>query len=152
MFDLVHSSYALPFLRDQRQAVAAAAALVRPGGLFLLSTAHPLATAEWLEVDEMDTGIFLSDYTHPPADRRAGPRRSGTAVCRPEPLSSTFGYLRNAGLEILRFLEPTAAPEADPANRPPYWSPAWERQRLRLSRIPPVAVFLCRRLENTAPC
>ena len=142
-FDLVHSAYALPFVPDPQECIRSMAAVLRPGGTLILSTAHPLATGEWLDVDG-EPGVFLPDYFHPPTDQR-GSRATG-AVCRPVPLSTVFAWLTAAGLRVEDLREPAALPvgEFTPAQRRarvPYWSRAWLGLAARFACVPVVAIF-----------
>jgi|GEM_PF-282456 len=146
-FDLVHSAYALPFAPDPGACIQAMARLLSPGGALLLSTAHPLAAGEWLELDGVP-GVFLPDYLRPPADRRR--RHGGEAVCQPAPLSAVFGWLTAAGLCVEDLREPQALPldgltPAQLRARVPYWSPGWLALADRFQRVPVVAIFRARR-------
>jgi SAM-dependent methyltransferase len=147
-FDLVHSCYALPFTADPETAVRRLADLVAPGGRLILSTAHPAAAGEWLELDG-ECGIFLADYFAPPPERRQTP--DGTEIlCRAVPLSMIFAWLRAAGLTVTALLEPRPpGPEDlfDTAGNPrvPYWSDAWLEHYEELRRVPFTAVFAAER-------
>jgi len=152
-FDLVLSAYALPFVADPAAGIAAMAALLRPGGTLVLSTAHPVAAGEWLEVDG-EPGIFLPSYFEPPQDRRRG--GGGRAVCRPVPLSTVFAWLTGAGLVVEALCEPKALPVRDCTaaqlrSRAPYWSPAWLALAEELTRVPVVAVFRASRPALSVP-
>lgn len=143
-FDLILSAYALPFVADAAACIRAMAGLLRPGGMLVLSTAHPLAAGEWLEVDG-EPGLFLADYFAPPVDRR---RRAdgGAARCRAVPLGTVFGWLTAAGLQVEALREPQALPAANASEREsgtrmPYWSRAWLDHAAQFARIPVVAVF-----------
>jgi SAM-dependent methyltransferase len=146
-FDLVHSAYALPFMPDPAACLQAMARSLRPGGILLLSTAHPLATGEWLAVDGLP-GVFLPDYFHPPADRRRF--RGGETVCQPAPLSTVFGWLTAAGLCVEQLHEPRALPVQDMTQAQvraqiSYWSPAWLALAERFAKTPVVAIFRARK-------
>ncbi|MBT3378703.1 MAG: methyltransferase domain-containing protein [Lentisphaerae bacterium] len=155
-FDLIHSVYALPFVDDQEAVIRTAATLLTPGGVLLLSTAHPLANAEWLAVDDDETGIFLQDYFVPPVDARVGESEGlpegGVSACCPAPLSHVFKWLRDAGLEVLDFLEPEPLavenPDEHPGKGVPYDSPEWRERFEELARIPVVAIFRARKPEQ----
>ena len=143
IFDLVLSAYALPFAPDPARCIRAMAAVLRPGGALVLSTAHPVAAGEWLEVDGQP-GIFLPSYFRPPPDRRRSAH--GQAVCRALPLSSVFAWLTAAGLHVDALREPRALSvhRYTPGQlraRVPYWSPAWLALADELRRVPVVAVF-----------
>ena len=143
-FDLVHSSYALPFVQAPEQVVREAARRLLPGGVLLLSTAHPLAMGEWVELDAGETGIFTRNYFQPEPDQR----REGDAeeTCRAVPISDLFDWCRAAGLVVEHLLEPRPPPRHrldDRALREqaPYWSEDWLAQRDELSRIPFLVVI-----------
>ncbi len=149
-FDLIHSTYALPFVGDQRKVVLQAAARLRPGGWLLLSTAHPLSTSEWLDVDEDESGVFLQDYFNPAADSRIADRDHGESRSQPVPTSQVFAWLREAGLTVEQFLEPQPLPLSEMTDgsipqRIPYWSSAWLERYDELARVPFVAIFLARK-------
>jgi len=156
-FDLVHSSYALPFVQDPRRVLRAAARRLVPGGTLVLSTAHPLSTAEWLEVDNGETGLFVRNgFVPEPEVRCAGPARVGAAVCRPVLISRIFAALREAGLSVLELVEPRPLSAAELSRpgwraRVPYWSRAWLERAPVLERTPFVVVFVARRpLESVS--
>jgi SAM-dependent methyltransferase len=145
-FDLVHSSYALPFVPDAEAAVRALATLVAPGGRLLLSTAHPVSAGEWLDLeDDQQSGVFLTDYFQPPVENRSA--EDGSVVtCRAVPLSDMFAWLTAAGLHVSAFLEPRPLPVNDMSRSDieatvPYWSDAWLELYPDLARVPFVAVF-----------
>ncbi|NOY80697.1 MAG: class I SAM-dependent methyltransferase [Kiritimatiellaeota bacterium] len=150
-FHLVHSSYALPFVTRPERVIAESAKRLRPGGLLLISTAHPAAAGEWIDLGDEGPGLFLADYYHPRIDRRLLKGAEACEVCRPVPLSMVFSWLRTAGLDVLQFLEPAPPPllpamsEQEIQDRIPYDSPGWREHYEELLRIPHVAVFLARR-------
>lgn len=138
-FDLVHSAYALPFVREPDKLIRAAAERLVSGGVLLLSTAHPLAMGEWLEVDDGETGIFTQNYFQPAKDwRQEGDTEE---VCHAVPVSTLFGWVRSAGLVVDQLLEPAPQPRTVLSDRAlreqvPYWSEDWQERRDELSRIP----------------
>lgn len=147
-FDLIHSTYALPFSAAPQQVIAAAAAMLKPGGTFLLTTAHPLYAGEWLEVDDDEEGMFLPDYFSPPPDVRMSLDDKTFIGAQYWPLSKIAEWIYGAGLLIERLLEPVPLPiaemsEAEILEAVPYDSPDWRELYPRLSRIPVVAIFKC---------
>lgn len=142
-FDLILSSFSLPFCRRAPDVVRAWASRLVPGGLLVFSTAHPLCQAEWLVVDEGEEGIFLQDYFRPPTDVRAG--GGGRSACTPVPLSELFLWLREAGLEVTAFHEPRPVPRQRVRQDAPYWSQAWLERHAALTRVPAVALFAARK-------
>ena len=149
-FGLVHSTYALPFVEDQERVVRAAASLLSPGGMFLLTTAHPLWFAEWVELDSQECGALVQDYFRPPPDRRQSRRTEGETVCRPALLSDVFSWLSDAGLVVRRLLEPAPLPvptmtSQQIQDRIPYFSKRWLTLYPQLAAVPSVAVFAAER-------
>lgn len=155
-FDLVHSTYALPFAEHPDAVIQACAALLRPGGTLLLTTAHPLYAGEWLAVSDRygdQWGLFLGDYFNPPPDVRDDDH-GGVSASRPVPVSTTVTWIRAAGLHLDRLEEPQPLPvdrmsAAEIERRVPYYSDAWAEHLPVLERIPAVAVF--RALKPIAP-
>jgi len=143
-FDLIHSCYALPFVQEPERVVREAALRLVPGGVFLLSTSHPLAMGEWVELDEGETGVFTRNYFHPDQDWR----QEGDAeeICRAVPVSELFDWCRAAGLVVERLLEPRPPPRNLVSDRrlreqAPYSSEEWLERRDELSRIPFLVVI-----------
>jgi len=149
-FDLVHSAYAVDFCEDVDRAVKTMAALLKPGGLLLLSTGHPLFSGEWLELESGAQGLFLKDYFNPRPDVRRTKEGAETVRSTFRPLSATAGSLLAAGLALEAFLEPQAQvpQKASPEELDkisPYWSRGWLTYAKELSKTPVVAIFKCRR-------
>jgi len=145
--DLVHSTYALPFVDRQQAVVRDAAAVLRPGGLFVLTTAHPLWFSEWVELDSREQGILVQNYFQPPSDSRHSSRGGGRTSCRPSLLSDVSSWLAEAGLMTRRFLEPVPLPVPNMApseirERIPYFSDSWLALYPQLALVPAVAIFI----------
>ena len=154
-FDLVHSTYALPFAANPAAVLHDAAALLEPGGVLLLTTAHPVYAGEWVEAPDGDEGMLVYNYFHPPDDlREPGPGHDG-ARARAAPLGEVAEWIRAAGLSIDRLLEPAAKPiplmtEDEIRDQVPYESDDWRAMYEILSAVPIVAVFRCVRERQTA--
>jgi SAM-dependent methyltransferase len=150
-FDLVHSSYALPFSADPQKVIADAAAILKPDGVFLLTTGHPLYAGEWLDIGEGEDGVFLPDYFRPEPDVRMSLDDKTMSAAHYWPLSTLAEWIHSAGLMIERMLEPVPMPipdmsEAEIRAKVPYESADWRALYPQLARIPVVVIFKCVRL------
>ena len=147
-YDLVHSSFGLPFADNPEGVIRYIAKnLLTAGGTLLVSLAHPISAGEWLEVEDDGDGMFLKNYFEPPADLRS--TESGKcAGSRSYPIGRTIQWLLDAGLTVDAMVEPTAcnADAPDFKTRCPYFSEAWVALTPQLSRIPFVYI-----LKATAP-
>lgn len=152
-FDIIHSAYGLPFSADPSTVVQRCSALLKPGGLLIVSLGHPVYAGEWLDLDEGEQGIFLKDYFHPLEDERAD--EAGEAVARAYPLSTVCDWLYRAGLKIERLLEPAAAPVHTMSPREierdvPYYSEGWAEQVNELMKFPIVLVVVATKPTESA--
>jgi SAM-dependent methyltransferase len=139
-FDLVHSVFALPFVDHAASVIQDAADRLSPGGVLVLSTAHPVSTGEWLELEDEGPGMFLPSYVMPPDDVR--PVGDGDAVIRSRayPVAKVAQWIHAAGLRDLQLWEPVPlAPEAFDAA--PYRSPDWEALYPTLAAIPIAVIY-----------
>ena len=145
-FDLIHSTYALPFAANPAQVIADAAAMLSSGGTLLLTTGHPLYAGEWLDIGDGEEGLFLPDYFHPEPDVRMSLDDQTMSASQPWPLSQIAEWIFSAGLVLERMLEPAPLPipdmsEAQILAQVPYDSAGWRELYPQLARVPVVAVF-----------
>jgi SAM-dependent methyltransferase len=150
-FDLIHSTYALPFSADPKKVIADAAVMLKPGGTFLLTTGHPLYTGEWLDIGNDEDGLFLPDYFRPEPDVRMSLDDKTMSAAQTWPISTIAEWILTAGLTIERLLEPAPMPipemsEAEIRAKVPYESADWRALYPQLARIPVVVIFKCRRV------
>ncbi len=147
-FDLIHSAYALPFSADPQKVIADAAAMLKPGGTFLLTTGHPLYAGEWLDIGDGEDGVFLPDYFRPEPDVRMSLDDKTMSAANYWPVSAVAEWIHSAGLVIERLLEPVPMPipemsEAEIRAKVPYDSAGWRELYPQLARIPVVLLFKC---------
>ena len=83
-FDIVHSCHAIAFAEDQRHAIHVMAERVKPDGMLVLSTVHPLSGGEWVDLEDED-GLLLKDYFSPMSETREL-ADGGEAVSRAYPI------------------------------------------------------------------
>jgi SAM-dependent methyltransferase len=150
-FDLVHSTYALPFSANPAKVIADAAAMLKQGGIFLLTTGHPLYAGEWLDVGDGEDGLFLPDYFRPEPDVRMSLDDKTMSAAQTWPISTLSEWIYAAGLVAERLLEPAPMPipdmsEAEIHTKVPYESADWRTLYPQLVRIPVVVIFKCRRV------
>ncbi len=138
-FDLVHSVYALPFLSEPEAFIREAAKRVTPGGTFLLVTQHPVFTAEWLELEDEEMGLFLPSYFDLADDLRQT-QDDQIIGSSSYPISAVSKWIHNSGLRDLRLWEPE--PVAEKALKTaPYHSPAWIELYPKLAHSPVAIIF-----------
>jgi SAM-dependent methyltransferase len=151
VFDLIHPTYALPFSANPQKVIADAAAMLKPGGIFLLTTGHPLYAGEWLDIGDGEDGLFLPDYFRPEPDVRMSLDDKTMSAAQTWPISTVAEWIHAAGLVIERLLEPAPMPipdmsEAEIRAKVPYESADWRALYPQLARIPVVVIFKCRRV------
>jgi len=147
-FDLIHSTYALPFSADPKKVITDAAAMLKPRGTFLLTTGHPLYAGEWLEIGDGEDGLFIPNYFRPDPDVRMSLDDKTMSAAHYWPLSQLAEWIYSAGLVIERLLEPAPLPipemsEAEIRVKVPYDSAGWRELYPQLARIPVVVIFKC---------
>lgn len=147
-FDLIHSTYALPFSANPKKVIADAAAMLNPGGTLLLTTGHPLYAGEWLDIGDGEEGLFLPNYFRPEPDVRMSLDDKTMSAAHYWPISTISEWLHSAGLVVERLLEPAPMPipemsEEDIVKKVPYDSTGWRELYPQLSRIPVVLIFKC---------
>lgn len=148
-FDFIHSTYALPFSEDPEKVIRACAKMLKPDGVFLLTTGHPLHSGEWLEVDDTEDGLFIPDYFNLAPDARVS-LDDPTQVVQAQyhNLSLLSGWLHLAGFKIDLLHEPKPLPIPEMSRKQikhlaPYWSDAWIEHYDHLARVPIVVILRC---------
>jgi SAM-dependent methyltransferase len=138
-YDLVHSVFALPFVAEPEEFIRQAASKVKPGGMLLLTTSHPLFSGEWLELEDEEMGIFLPSYFEPADDLRQ--TKDGRIIGSASyPISTVSEWIYAAGLRDLRLWEPRPLAQGE-LNSAPYFSPAWADLHPKLATTPVAAIY-----------
>ncbi len=145
-YDLIHSSFGLPFVQNPQKVINDAAAMLKPGGTLLLSAAHPISSGEWLELDGEGEGIFLITYFEPLPDIRFDESSELTIYSRSYPISQTTDWFLEAGLHLTALLEPEAMPietmsDEDIRELVPYYSEDWGELCMQFSRVPILVIL-----------
>ncbi len=150
-FDLIHSTYALPFADDPESVIKTCADLLNENGTFILTTGHPLHSGEWLDVDEEadEDGLFIGDYFNLAPDARVSLDDPSMLVqaCY-YPVSTVANWLYKAGFLIEQILEPQPMPILEMSrtqikSKVPYWSNSWLECYEQIARVPVVLTFKC---------
>jgi 2-polyprenyl-3-methyl-5-hydroxy-6-metoxy-1,4-benzoquinol methylase len=150
-FDLIHSSYALPFSADPAKVIADCTTLLKPGGTLLLTTGHPLYAGEWLDIGDGEDGVFLPNYFQLEPDVRMSMDDKTMNAAQYWPISQITEWMYEAGLTVERLLEPAPMPipemgKKEIAEKVPYYSKDWAALYDQLARIPVVVIFKCRKI------
>lgn len=145
-FDIIHSTYALPFSTDPAALIKSCADHLKPGGTLLITTAHPLFAFDWMEFDNDEIGLFVLNYFHPPTDARTMTQSQAMSCARNWPISEILSWFIDAGLNITAVKEPQPLPiptmsEEEVATRVPYFSEGWCEHFEEMQRVPVVLVI-----------
>ena len=122
--------------------------VLRPGGLLVVCTVHPLAAFEW---GEDDGALLVTDYFNPPVEvwGDGGGSREGQAMTFFHTLEEMFTLLTSSGFAVVRVVEPyPCAPEQisrGAAPGPPYSGAYWQTQYERFRRVPFAIVYVGRK-------
>jgi SAM-dependent methyltransferase len=142
-FDFIHSVYSISFSKAPAKVVEFAADHLRGDGCFLLSTGHPLAQCEWLEL-EGEHGIFMPDYFNIPPDIRYDENDKEEIRSKTYPLSVIARWISDAGMCIEGLFEPSV--HSDDIKKSPYYSEKWKEYTTMFGHVPAVVIFICRKV------
>ena len=123
-------------------------ALLKPGGLLVVCTTHPLSAFEW---DQREGAVLVTDYFSLPVEVWTDPVPEGhePAVTIFRTFQEMFELITGAGFSVERVLEPY--PERLPSEisedtgGSPYTGEYWEKTRERMLKVPFAIVYVARR-------
>ena len=147
-FDILMSSFGWEFVPDLAACFSECQRVLRPGGLLVVCTVHPLAAFEW---GEDDGALLVTDYFNPPVEvwGDGGGSREGQAMTFFHTLEDMFTLLTSSGFAVVRVVEPyPCAPEqisGGAAPGPPYSGAYWQTQYERFRRVPFAIVYVGRK-------
>ena len=147
-FDIVLSSFGWEFIPDLAACLHECRALLKPGGLLVVCTTHPLSAFEW---DQREGAVLVTDYFSLPVEVWTDPVPEGhePAVTIFRTFQEMFELITGAGFSVERVLEPY--PERLPSEisedtvGSPYAGEYWEKTRERMLKVPFAIVYVARR-------
>lgn len=138
-FDVVISSFGWEFAPDLRRCFRECQRVLKPGGILLVCTVHPLAAFEW---DESECALIVNNYFDPPVEiwneTPMDPRSH--AVTYFHTIEDMFTSLTSSGFQVDSIVEPYPmnihAMTDDEKRKIPYGGKYWEGQYERLRKVP----------------
>ena len=149
-FDLIHTTWAMPFASDQEQVIRNCAEMLNPGGWLVVTTGHPIFAGEWIMLDEYEEGLFLSNYFNPPGEIRFTKDEENFVRTQQYPISTYVNWITSSGLNLKRMLElePIELPvlsEEEIVRKTPYDSPVWREMFKQIQNVPFVVTYIAQK-------
>ena len=147
-FEVALSANGIEFVPDIRECLREWHRVLRPDGLLVLSTVHPLAAFEW---DSQQSALLVGNYFNLPVevwdDLVGVDDQKGLTFFHT--IEEMFSTLTAVGFAVERILEPFPHP-VDQMNETematiPYKGKSWERDYERMSRVPFNIVYVARK-------
>lgn len=150
-FDLIHSTWALPFATDQQAVIEACSKMLKPGGHIVFTTGHPIFAGEWIVLDEHEEGLFLSNYFNPPGEVRFTKDEECFVRTQQHPVSSYVNWIIGSGLRLTKMLELEPIPmeilsEDEILQQTPYDSPTWRDMYEQIKNVPFVVTYIAQKM------
>ena len=145
-WDLIHSTWAFPFAEDQKALIAKCAKMLKSGGVLHVTTGHPVFAGEWIQLDDFEEGMFVSDYFNPPREVRFTKDEECFIRTRQHPISKYINWIIESGLTLTKVLElePVDLPsmnESEFEDACPYDSDVWREMYPQIQRVPFVVTY-----------
>ena len=152
-FDIVLSSFGWEFVPDLATCLGECRELLKPGGLLIVCTAHPLSAFEW---DQREDAVLVTDYFSLPVEVWTDPVPEGhePAVTIFRTFQEMFELITGSGFQVERVLEPypdRLPSEVSPSEAynetggSPYAGEYWQKTRERMLKVPFAIVYVARR-------
>lgn len=146
-WDFIHSTWAFPFAENQKAVIEKCAKILSPGGRLHITTGHPVFAGEWIQLDDFEEGMFLSDYFEPPREVRFTEDEESFVRTRQYPLSTYINWLIEAGFKIERVLELKPLDlelksEDELLLSMPYDSTVWREMYPQIKKVPFVVTYI----------
>ncbi len=149
-FDMIVSSNGIEFVSDIEGCLRDWHRVLRPGGLAVISTVHPLGAFEW---DECRGVLLVSNYFNLPVevwhDVRETEGWRGLTFFRT--VDEMFSTLTGVGFAVDRILEPAPYPihrmSEIEKSQIPYRGAVWESEYERISKAPFNIIYSVRKSD-----
>ena len=150
-FDLIHSTWALPFATDQQGVIKNCADMLNSGGHIVFTTGHPIFAGEWIELDEYEEGLFLSNYFNPPGEVRFTKDEENFVRTQQYPISTYVNWIIESGLSVVKMLElepieMEILSEEEILKSTPYDSPTWRDMYKQIKNVPFVVTYIAQKI------
>ena len=147
-FDAIISSNGIEFVTDLDSCLLEWHRVLRPGGIAVISTVHPLGAFEW---DEGQGALIVRNYFNLPVEvwHDVGETDGQRGLTFFRTMEEMFSTLTDVGFSVERILEPVPYPlslmsDAE-KSRIPYRGTLWESDYERMSRIPFNIIYVARK-------
>ena len=147
-FDAIISSNGIEFVTDLGACLLEWHRVLRPGGIAVISTVHPLGAFEW---DEGQGALIVRNYFNLPVEvwHDVGETDGQRGLTFFRTIEEMFSTLTDVGFSVERILEPVPYPlnrmsDAE-KSRIPYQGTLWESDYERMRRIPFNIVYVARK-------
>ncbi|WDE98326.1 class I SAM-dependent methyltransferase [Lentisphaera profundi] len=146
-WDFIHSTWALPFAKDQKQVIEKCAEMLSAGGRLHITTGHPIFAGEWIQLDDFEEGMFVSNYFEPPREVRFTEDEENFIRTRQFPISTYINWIIESGLRLERVLELRPIQleghsEEELLKLMPYDSGVWRDMYSQIQKVPFVVTYI----------
>ena len=147
-FDIILSSNGIEFVTDIDGCLREWYRVLRPGGMAVISTVHPLAAFEW---DEGQGALLIQNYFNLPVEvwHDVGESDGQRGLTFFRTVEEMFSALTGVGFSVERILEPVPYPihrmsDAEKAKIP-YRGTIWESDYERMGKVPFNIIYAARK-------
>ena len=147
-FDTIVSSNGIEFVTDIYSCLREWHRVLRPGGVAVISTVHPLGAFEW---DEGQGALLVGNYFNLPVEvwHDVGESDGQRGLTFFRTVEEMFSTLTGAGFSVERVLEPAPYPlhrmSDDEKSQIPYRGTLWESDYERMSKAPFNIIYVARK-------
>ena len=147
-FDIIISSNGIEFVTDIDGCLREWHRVLRPGGIAVISTVHPLGAFEW---DEGQGALLIQNYFNLPVEvwHDVGETDGQRGLTFFRTIEEMFSTLTGVGFTVERILEPVSYPlhrmsDTEKAKIP-YRGAHWEADYERMSKVPFNIIYVARK-------